>query len=202
MVLPLAVLLVSLLLFLVRLFLQLFLFRHFWFLLVLLLLFFLLFKDWFIFAQPFISFVFSLNFGYKLYLKKKSFQVLSFDERNNKGKNISIFYFFCELRYRLINDIINPNDWNFINISSGTFIASLCCSFGTYLFLSFLRLIIVLILNPLLYFQSVKLYFDWICFAILSLKWNALVDLIEYFINYLDKFIWCLYNFENKTFLF
>jgi len=47
-----------------------------------------------IFAQPFISFVFSLNF----------------DERNIKGKNISIFYFFCELRYRLINDIINPND--------------------------------------------------------------------------------------------
>ena len=40
-----------------------------------------------VFAQPFISFVFSLNFGYKLYLKKKSFQVLSFDERNNKGKN-------------------------------------------------------------------------------------------------------------------
>ena len=168
----------------------------------LILLFFLLFKDWFIFAQPFISFVFSLNFGYKLYLKKKSFQVLSFDERNNKGKNISIFYFFCELRYRLIDDIINPNDWNFINISVGTFFASLCCSFGTYLFLSFLKLIIVLILNPLLYFQSVKLYFDWICYAILSLKLIALVDFIEYFINFREKFIWCLYNFENKTFLF
>ena len=124
------------------------------------------------------------------------------NERNTKGKNISIFYFFCELRYRLINDIINPNDWNFINISSGTFIASLCSTFGAYLFLSFLKLVIVLMFSPLLYFWSVKLYFDWICFAILSLKWNSLVDLIEYFINYLDKFIWCLYNFENKTFLF
>ena len=29
---------------------------------------------------------------------------------NEPNKCYSIFYFFCELRYRLIYDIINPND--------------------------------------------------------------------------------------------
>ena len=122
------------------------------------------------------------------------------NERNTKGKNISIFYFFCELRYRHIDDIINPNDWNFINISGGTFFVSLLFTFGAYLFLSFLKLVIVLMFSPLLYFYSIKLYFDRIYYANLSLKWIALVDLIEYFINFLDKFIWCVYNFKNQTF--
>ena len=36
---------------------------------------------------------------------------------NEPNKCNSIFCFFCELRYRLIDDIINPNNWNFINIS-------------------------------------------------------------------------------------
>ena len=85
---------------------------------------------------------------------------------------------------------------------STTFFVSLCSTFGICLFWSFLMLVVILMFHPLLYFQSIKLYFDWICYAILSLKWIALVDLIEYFINFLDKFIWCLFNFENKTFLF
>ena len=44
--------------------------------------------------------------------------------------------------------------------------------------LAFLKLVIVLMFNPLLYFLSLKLYFDWICHAVLSLKQIALVDLI------------------------
>ena len=83
---------------------------------------------------------------------------------------------------------------------STTFFVSLCSTFGICLFWSFLMLGVILMFHPLLYFQSIKLYFDWICYANLSLKWIALVDLIEFSINFLDKFIWYVYNFKNKTF--
>jgi hypothetical protein len=43
---------------------------------------------------------------------------------------------------------------------SATFFVSLCSTFGIWLFWSFLMLVIILMLNPLLYFRSIKLYLD------------------------------------------
>ena len=48
-------------------------------------------------------------------------------------------------------------------LESGTFFVSLCSTFGICLFLSFLTLVVILMLNPLLYFRFIKLHFDWIC---------------------------------------
>ena len=87
-------------------------------------------------------------------------------------------------------------------LECGTFFVSLCSTFGICLFLSFLTPLVILMFNPLQYFRSIKLYFDWICYANLSLKWIAWYDLIKFFINFREKLIWCLYNFENQTFLF
>ena len=55
-------------------------------------------------------------------------------------------------------------------LEGGTFFVSLCSTFGICHFLSFLKLVIISMFNTLLYFRPIKIYFDWICYANLSLK--------------------------------
>ena len=92
--------------------------------------------------------------------------------------------------------------WILSLLEGGIFFVSSCSTFGICLFLSFITLVVILIFNTLSYFRSIKIYFDWICYANLSLKWIAWLDLIKFFINFNEKFILGLYNFENLTFLF
>ena len=117
-------------------------------------------------------------------------------------KEKSIIYFFYELRYRLIDNIINQNDWNFIIIRRRNIFDSLCSTFGICLFLSFLAFVFIIMINPLLYFRSIKLYFYWICYANLSPKWIAWLDLIKFFINFEKNSSWAYIILEIRHFYF